>query len=152
MSDWELERLVDRELKRLPQPRAPHTLMARVLEAVARMPGRPWYARPWRQWPVAWQLASAMVVLAVVVGSTLAVQYGLQVLNPEALPGQATAAWASGLFARASAVARGVETIWRVLIEPLALVAVVPVLLMFAASLVFGAALGRLAFGGPSQS
>jgi hypothetical protein len=151
MSDWDLERLVDRELKRLPQPRAPHTLMARVLEAV-RMPERPWYARPWRQWPPVWQLASAMVVLAVVMGSTLAVQYGLQALNPQALPGQATAAWASGLIARASAVGRGLETIWHVLVEPLALVAVVPVLMMFAASLVFGAALGRLAFGGPSQS
>jgi hypothetical protein len=149
MTEWDLERLVDRELKRLPQPRAPHTLMARVLEAVARTPQLPWYARPWRQWPRAWQFASAMVVLAVVAGTMLAVQFGLQSLNPEALPGHA---WATALVSRAGAVARGLETIWHVLVEPIALIAIVPVLMMFAATLVFGAALGRLAFGGPSQS
>src|SRR6185369_7484696 len=148
MSDWDLERLVDRELKRLPQPRAPHTLMARVLEAVARMPARPWYARPWLQWPLPLRLASALLVLAVVAGTALAVQYGLETVNPAALPGQEATVWAADLMARGSAAARGLVTVWHVLIEPLALVAIVPVLLMCAASLVFGAALGRLAFGG----
>ena len=152
MTEWDLERLVDRELKELPQPRAPHTLLSRVLDAVGRVPERPWYGRPWRQWPLAGQLASAMVMLAIVTGFTLALQYGLQAVNPEALPGQATAAWMSSLVARGGAAARGVATLWRALVEPLALVVLVPVLMMFGASLVFGAALGRLAFGGPSQS
>ena len=149
MTDWNLEQLVDRELKRLPQPRAPHTLMARVLAAVAAMPALPWYARPWRRWPLGWQLTSAAVVLTVLVGTTLAVQYAVQMFNPEALP---AAASASALLSRAALVTRGIETIWRVLVEPLALVAIVPVLMMFGATVVFGAALGRLAFGGPSQS
>jgi len=152
MTDWDLEKLVDRELKGLPQPRAPHTLMARVLDAVALAPHTPWYARPWRVWPLEWQVVSALFVLGVLTGTLLSGQYVLQTLNPEALPGQATAAWLSSVIARGTAAARGLDTLWRVLVEPLALVVLVPVLLMFAASLVFGAALSRLAFGGPSQT
>jgi ribose/xylose/arabinose/galactoside ABC-type transport system permease subunit len=152
MTDWDLEKIVDRELKGLPQPRAPHTLMARVLEAVAQAPQAPWYARPWRAWRLEWQVVSALFVLGVLTGTLVAGQYAWQMLNPEALPGQATAAWLASVIARGGAAARGLDTLWRVIVEPLALVVLVPVLLMFVASVVFGAALSRLAFGGPSET
>ena len=50
------------------------------------------------------------------------------------------------------AAGRATEIIWRVVVWPVATVALVPVFLMFAASLALGAALRRLAFGGLTQS
>ena len=47
----ELEALVDRELRRLPPPRAPHTLLPRVMAAVEAWAQRPWYTRAWFAWP-----------------------------------------------------------------------------------------------------
>ena len=44
--------LVDRELRQLPSPRAPHTLLPRVLAAVEQWTRRPWYARAWFTWPL----------------------------------------------------------------------------------------------------
>ena len=58
---------LDRELRRLPVPRAPRTLLPRVLAATVHNPA----ARPtgWLTWPLAWQLASiAAVVLALTGG------------------------------------------------------------------------------------
>jgi hypothetical protein len=54
----ELEALVDRELQRLPLPRAPHTLLPRVMAAVEVWAQRPWYTRAWFAWPLAWRIAS----------------------------------------------------------------------------------------------
>src|SRR5262245_31066695 len=127
MTDWDLEKLLDRDLKALPQPRAPRTLMARVLEAAARAPHVPWYARPWRAWPLEGQIAAALVILGVLTGALLAGQYVWQALNPEALPGQATAAWLATLVARGAAALRGLDTLWRVFVEPIALVVLAPV-------------------------
>ena len=62
----DLEQRVDRELRRLPAPRAPHTLLPRVLAAVEAWVNRPWYTRAWFTWPLGWQVASvALLVLAV---------------------------------------------------------------------------------------
>ena len=47
MDPDELASLIDRELRDLPGPRAPRSLLPRVLEAVAEA-RRPWYARAWR--------------------------------------------------------------------------------------------------------
>ena len=54
----DLETLVDRELKRLPTPRAPQTLLPRVMAAVEAWAQRPWYTRAWFAWPPAWRIAS----------------------------------------------------------------------------------------------
>lgn len=54
---------LDRALKELPAPRAPRTLLPRVLAATVENPA----ARPtgWLTWPLAWRIASiAVVVLA----------------------------------------------------------------------------------------
>jgi hypothetical protein len=41
----------DQTLKRLPNRRAPATLMPRVLAALARQRALPWYQQPWFRWP-----------------------------------------------------------------------------------------------------
>ena len=62
----ELERLLDRELKGLPAPQAPRTLLPRVMEAAARgqVPAAP--ATGWSTWSPAWQAASIAVLLLMV--------------------------------------------------------------------------------------
>ena len=62
MDPVDLERLIDRELRSLPAPRAPRTLLPRVMAAANEAANRPWYSRTWLQWPVGWQLASALVL------------------------------------------------------------------------------------------
>jgi hypothetical protein len=152
MDPNELESLTNRALRRLPVPRAPQTLLVRVMRAV-EAEALPWYARPWLRWPLAWQVASAVMVVGVLVGASLAVGMALTMFNPDAVPGVATLVSSiEQWLAPVASAARGATAIWRAVIEPLAYIALLPVLMMFAATVVFGAALGRLAFGGPSQS
>lgn len=64
MDPADLDRLLDQELRQLPQPRAPHSLLPRVLEAAALEQKRAAVATGWFTWPRAWQAASVAVVLA----------------------------------------------------------------------------------------
>src|SRR3954467_15095535 len=64
----ELESRVDRDLRRLPLPMAPATLLPRVLAAVDAWARRPWYTRAWFTWPAGWQAASIVAVLLVAIG------------------------------------------------------------------------------------
>ena len=58
---------VDRALKGLPAPRAPRTLLPRVMAAADLRAARS-APRPWVDWPLGWQLASAALVLLFVIG------------------------------------------------------------------------------------
>ena len=71
MDPADLERQIDRELRALPVPRAPRTLLPRIMAAVEETAQRPWYMRTWLQWPMAWQLASAMVLIGVVAAGSV---------------------------------------------------------------------------------
>ena len=62
----DLAALVDRELRRLPAPQAPETLLPRVLATVDAWARQPWYTRAWFTWPTGWRIASlALPVLLV---------------------------------------------------------------------------------------
>jgi hypothetical protein len=148
----ELARLVDRELKRLPAPRAPRTLLPRVMTAVR---ARPVSAVPgwWTRWPVAVRGVAAAVTLAVVAGAWW--------WSPmvEATFGAALAEGALtrvlGLFdlwRQVQAVTTATETIWRVVVQPVSWLLLPLVLLMWVGCVAFGAALGRVALGGATQS
>src|SRR4029450_4834111 len=69
MSFTEPEHQSDRELRRLPSPVAPHTLLPRVLAAVDAWARRPWYTRAWFTWPAGGQVASIVAVLLVAIGA-----------------------------------------------------------------------------------
>src|SRR3954466_15035194 len=69
----DLERLADLGLRRLPLPRAPQTLLPRVMAAVHAWADRPWYARAWFTWPVGWQAASVAALLIVIAGVVVTV-------------------------------------------------------------------------------
>jgi hypothetical protein len=68
-NERDLERLANRELRRLPAPRAPETLLPRVMAAVDAWARRPWYTRAWFTWPLGWQIASVALVAAGVFGA-----------------------------------------------------------------------------------
>src|SRR3954468_2173230 len=67
MNPIDLEQLVGAELKRLGTPRAPRTLLPRVLAATAaQQHAKP--ARGWAFWPRAWQFAGGIAAAAVLAG------------------------------------------------------------------------------------
>ena len=63
----QLEQLMHRELRKLPELRAPETLVHRVMLAVHAKERQRWWQRPWQTWPLAAQwISSAMFAAAVV--------------------------------------------------------------------------------------
>lgn len=115
----DLEQRVDRELRRLPAPRAPHTLLPRVLAAVDAWLNRPWYTRAWFTWPLGWQVASvALLALAFA---------GIWMLPPA--PPSVVVTTNAG------------RVLWRTIVEPFLAYAFVIVVIMCVACAAFGAAL-----------
>jgi hypothetical protein len=119
MTFADLEARIDRELRRLPAPPAPHTLLPRVLAAVDAWARRPWYARAWFTWPAGWQAAS---ILAVVLAAI-----GLWMLPPP--PPSLVVTTNAG------------RVLWRTMVEPFLMYAFGIVVLMCLACAAFGAAL-----------
>ena len=143
VSEEDLERLAHRELRRLPAPRAPRTLLPRVMAAVEAWSRRPWYTRAWFTWPLAWQVVSAAALIVLVTGGTL--------LAPRIQATASTAIAAVQAVAGGVSDAAPVETttntariLWRTLLAPLATYALVVVVLMFLACAVFGTALNQV--------
>jgi hypothetical protein len=139
----DLERLADRELRRLPGPRAPHTLLPRVMAAVEGWAARPWYSRAWFTWPIGWQAVSVAALALVIAGAVL--------FAPRVEAAASAAISALGMFGGGVGDVGPVETtahsariLWRTLLEPLATYALVVVVLMVLACAVFGTALNHV--------
>jgi hypothetical protein len=144
-----LERLVHAELRRLPLPRAPHTLLPRVMAAVDRWARRPWYAREWFTWPLGWQAASVALLAALLAAGAIllpGVQDAARALTATRPVTDVLAAAASLIETVDTAVSLTV-TLWRALVRPVALYAFVLATLLCLACAGFGAALGRVALG-----
>ena len=150
--DWRLltdtERLIHRELHRLPRPAAPGTLLPRVMAAVQEWAQRPWYTRAWFSWPAGWQIASslAFVVFIATVATVLSspqaasATAALSALIAKAIEPAAPVARFAGLAAE---TLRVVTTA----LQPLAVVALPFVLLMGVACVVFATMLNQVVFG-----
>jgi hypothetical protein len=98
--------LLDRELKGLPPPRAPQTLLPRVMAAVAEREERAPAATGWFTWPLSWRLASVALVACV--------GYGVWWLLSAPPAGVSQAARTAGETATVARV------IWDVLLQPIA--------------------------------
>src|SRR5882672_6398337 len=59
----QLERVIHRELRTLPDLKAPETLVHRVMLAVHARERAVWWQRPWLTWPFGIQLCSLVVLL-----------------------------------------------------------------------------------------
>jgi hypothetical protein len=152
MEPVDLERFVDRELKALPQPRAPRTLLPRVMAAVALSRSLPWYSRAWVTWPRFWQAASVVALALLVAGGVQMLPVvnavATMVLANAALP---TPAWVSVAIDWAKPLWDAGHIMWRVMVTPVLSYVVAFVLLMSAACVLFGTALNRVALGGASE-
>ncbi len=144
MNPDELRQLIGDELKRLPTPRAPTSLLPRVLAATSARHS-PFYTRPWLAWPRGWQLAS--------VGLALAVAFGCFLLAD-------SVSWAALTQAHAT-VEKGVDSLeaaatvarlgWKFLLAPALFVSLVFVVSLSLAGAAIWVVLERVALGGASQ-
>ena len=162
MPPGDLEDVVDRALKELPAPRAPRTLLPRVMAAIASeragmAPARTPRAQPWVTWPLAWQVASVAVVIALGLGAArlwpLAVSvvaFAAPTLAGDALP--RISAFAADAASSATTVASVTRIVWHALVQPFVVYLLVLILVMCAACATFGAALGRVVLGGVPQT
>ena len=155
MHPGDLEDVVDRALKQLPEPRAPRTLVPRVMAAIEARAAPGQRARGHgSRGRSPWQLASvaALIVLGVGVCArsgrrrSRPVQQSTPPVVADVTPFVADAA------SKASAVANVTRIVWHALVQPLVGYLLVLVLVMCAACATFGAALGRVALGGVSQT
>lgn len=115
----DLERKVDGDLRRLPAPRAPHTLLPRVMAAVEAWARRPWYTRAWFTWPIGWQVASIVLLALVAAGGWML----------PAAPPSVVVTTNAGMV------------LWRTILEPFLAYAFAIVVVMCLACAAFGAAL-----------
>src|SRR3954471_15829715 len=114
MRPADLQTLVDRELRHLPLPRAPHTLLPRVLAAVHEWSRRPWYERAWFTWPAAAQAASAAALLLLIAAAYFLADVQAVVAHTSGRLAAAIAAPAQ----RAEAAINAARIVWHALIEP----------------------------------
>lgn len=71
-ADDKLEKLIHSELAKLPELKAPETLIPRVLEAIRSNASKPWWQRSWFHWPFGARMTSigfACAVLALILVS-----------------------------------------------------------------------------------
>jgi hypothetical protein len=155
--------VVSRALRELPTPRAPRTLLPRVMAAAAARsaaqrphgtiePQRP-PATTWFMWPRAWQAASIAALALLVVGAVW-VWPSARDVTGTSLPGAIGAAWTNVVVAirSAGAAATVVSMVWNSFVGPIVPYVLVWIVVMSAACAGFGAALGRVALGGASHS
>jgi hypothetical protein len=148
MHPADFEQLVHRELRLLPTPRAPRTLLPRVLAAVRQWSERPWYARAWFTWPRAWQGTSIAALVVLLAGSAVLVPSAQAAARRVALTSLSGALGdVTGIAQRAEVAVNAARVLWRALLEPFVAYAFALVVLMCLACAACGAALTRVAFG-----
>jgi hypothetical protein len=148
MNPIDLEQLVDDQLKRLPTPRAPRTLLPRVLAATASRP-HPEPSAGWAAWPRLWQVAGAVAAVVLLAGA-----WKLAALAQPFV----AALWPAAEFGRASSVTRSAgdaatvaRVLWEVVLQPVATyVSVLAISFALACALLWSA-MERLAPGGASH-
>lgn len=149
MNQFDLQQLLDRELKRLPAPRAPRTLLPRVLAATVQ--GAPVRAPSgWLAWPRSWQLASAALLLALAAGGWMLWPIVMAV-DLAAQPLGNTSSRIATVVRSADEGAAIVRVLWQVVLAPVATYVSVLAIALTLACGVLWTALERFALGGASQ-
>ncbi|MEO6993893.1 MAG: hypothetical protein ABI273_09710 [Lacunisphaera sp.] len=121
MTPEELEKFIDRQLRDLPSHRAPVSLESRVLAAIERQAGIPWYHKSWSYWPAFVRLAFLVLAIGATAGFVAAFYFGFNDVNASGVVAQAgeklsfftqlyqVATWIAGLGAQ---VVSSIPSIW----------------------------------------
>jgi hypothetical protein len=143
----DLEQLVHEELRRLPAPVAPRTLLPRVMAAVQAWAERPWYARAWFTWPIGVQVLSVATVVGLLAGAAV-IAPDVEQLVRDAIASRASgpATDIASAMHQAEAGVLAARALWRALGAPLVPYVFIVVALMCLACVTFGTALNRVAF------
>jgi hypothetical protein len=151
MTSSESDRSLHQALRQLPPPRAPITLVPRVMAAIAAQQAA---ARSWFAWPLAWRIASVAALVLFAAGAVAAWP------AIEAAGGW-VASWTGAPAARArvqsalsvlDAAVSIASMTWTTLLRPVAGYLLIWVGVMAAACAAFATAVGRIALGGASHS
>ena len=149
----DLDHQLDHELRRLPAPVAPVSLLPRVMQAVAEAEAKPWYSRAWVTWPRAVQVASAVLLLAVTAGLWRIVPIALATIpdfwSPAMAAGANRAAPALQLFNEVATLSR---VLWDVVLQPIAAYFFVLGVGFALACALLWTAVNRIALGGAHSS
>lgn len=149
MNQFDLQQMLDRELKRMPAPRAPRSLLPRVLAATVHgVPART--QSGWLAWPRSWQIASAALLLVLAAGAWMLWPILMTVDFGARPPGNAPSRIAT-VVRSADEGAAIVRVLWQVVLQPIATwVSVLAIALTLACGVLW-TALERFALGGASQ-
>jgi len=148
VKSFELERFVDRRLRALPLPKAPQTLLPRVMAAARAWTARPWYAREWVTWPLGWQ-AGSLALLVVTLATAAVVVPAMQQLMSQAATSLASSTTidvpriTGGILTSATTI----RVIWQALVQPFLPYLFAVIVLMCLASATVELALNRVVFG-----
>ena len=135
MDPVDLDELLDRELKALPAPRAPRTLLSRVMAETVDRASLP-RQTGWFTWTIAWQALSVLALVAIVVGAWM-----FATRPPSGVTNVARTAQETATVAR---------VFWDVLLQPVATyIFILGVLLAFACAAAWAAL--EVALGGASH-
>jgi hypothetical protein len=138
---------IGRALRRLAQPRAPRTLLPRVMAAAGAQARRPVAARPWLAWTVGWQIASVAALLACAAGLAW-IWPGAEAVIDSALSPVVNGVTAMAVdVADRTSVVVTMARVMRALVQSIAGYALAIVFVMGAACATFAAAFNRVAFG-----
>ena len=144
----QFEEILGARLRQLPMPRAPRTLLPRVMAAAQQWARRPWYARAWFTWPLGWQVASIAVFCVIGACAVMAVP------TVESAAARIASAYIAstggdvvGAGGRLEATMNAVVILWRAIVKPIAPYVFAFAALMGGACAVFAAALSHVAFG-----
>ena len=148
MGPADVEHRLTWALQTLPTPRAPGTLLPRVMAAVQAWALRPWYQRAWFTWPRGWQAATVgALVVAVVAGALLAPSAGASRDLIAAALSSRVATAVPDLGDRFQATSLAARVVWRALIHPVLVYTLVIVTFMSVTCAVVVVALNRAVFG-----
>jgi hypothetical protein len=152
MNPADLERVIDRRLRQLPLPRAPRTLRPRVMAAV-RLAQETAGATGWFHWAPIWQAAS-IAALVLLVGGLYVVWPIVQVTFDAyvSAPAAAGVGRVADRFRSVTDIVTAALVVWRVVVHPVVIYALIFVGAMCAMCAAFGTALSRIALGGASHS
>lgn len=147
MDPVELESFVDRRLKHLRPPRAPETLLPRVLLAAREWAERPWYARAWLTWPPGWRFASLAAFALLAASGAWAWPRALSALPAALSVTTPPSSAVIQLAERVQLTTHAGRILWRALFEPVAQSAGVAVFLLCLVCAACGTLLNRVALG-----